>query len=454
MSINTTLIAGHKIIVDPENTHEVSKVIGRASLDVGALCAAGANYVNKWARYKPVKNSANNYRDQLKGGTGADKNKWATNATWWKAANGLCGLSVNKYDNGANMVANWNKNWVYDAITINSNRVASHWCRLTDFNYYDHNANPPLFVGYPSQYSISMSQNLNVQFQAYNGNEYALMLTDFTNGIWNSQAQMYCGVLVVYGTPNHSYANKTKVSVVNGTPLGTNMSIYGKYQREVSVPYSLLNIVSTPCEIEIYPFLCQNAYSNQKKGANEDVGWTYYVVPCPCQPAIIEAVMGYITGVLSNVSCNFGQGGNSVQLAFTYTITGGGGGFQKNDLTAWLYVLDNDLDTSGQYPEYKKKNGHCIISYGTALNNPCRGKYFGSITVSDGHSQSFDQTTLMNDVSSYLVVGIDATTYVNEYRAKHGSGSAKVTLVVEFQDNANGWYGTATMSDVIISGSY
>lgn len=463
MSINTTLIAGHKIIVDPENTHDVSRVLGMNSLDVGVLCSDGnggtssqqeSHYINKWAKYKPVKNSANNYTSQLVGGTGTNKNKWSSSATWWKAADGKCGLIVSTDTTGANLIAHWDSNWLYDAITVNSTtHIASHWCRLTDFNYYDHNANAPLTIGYPTQYQINQQQTLDIVFQAHNGSDYSLMLTDFTNPIWGSSASMYCGVLVVWGTPNIAYNRKQKISVVNSTPLGTNLTNYGKYTRVVSIPYSYMPTL-TPNEIQIYPFLCQNAYALQSKGADQDVAWEYGVLPCPCEPATIEAVMGYITGVISGVTCTYGSGGNSVQLAFTYTVTGHGGGFSKNNIYAMVYVLDNDTDTQGQYPDYEKKNGHHIISYGSATNNPCQGQFFASLSVADNASQSFTQETLMNDVTGNLTIGIDAASYVADYRSRHGSGAAKITLIIEFVGDDNGIYGQATLSDISIGGSY
>lgn len=449
---NGTIITGHKIIVDPENPAEVCGVLGTNDADIGWVCTR-ATLINKWAKYKPVKNAEKNYQSQLK----AD-NTWKSESElpsgtnpWWKASNGKCGLNITPRTTGSALVTNWNNEWVYDAITINSSNVASHWCRLTDYNYYDHNASVPVYIAYPTQYQINQQQTLDIVFQEYNGNNYQLMLTDFTEGVWNSSAAMYCGVLIVWGTPNIAYANKQKVSVVNATPLGTDLASYGKYTRVVSVPSANLP-QATPNEITIYPFLCQNAYSTEQKGAEQDIAWENGVIACPFEPVTIMAVMGNITGVISGVTCTYGI--NSVQLAFTYTITGHGGGFSKNGLTAWIYVLDNDTDTSGQYPEYSKKNGRHIISYGTATNNPYPGNYFSSVTVSDNASISYTQNTLTNVSSGNLTVGIDTVSYVEQYRAKHGSGAAKITLIIEFDDNSNGIYGQAPLSDITIEGSY
>lgn len=447
MSISTSIVSGHKIVYDPVGVGEICCLLGTNHADVGWVCSRGT-LINKFAKYKPViKANLLDTTGQLNGGTGANKNKWKSSATWWKGDDNKCGLTLTKRTTGSSLVTNWGTDWGYNPPT--GGTAAPY--RLIDFNYYDHNANVPLYVGYPTQYVINQSNNMNVVFQAYNGNDYALMLTDLTAGIWTSQAQMYCGVLVVYGTPNTSYENRTKLSVVHPTALGENLANYGKYTREVSVPYSLMPLI-TPCEIVIYPFLCQNAYANQKKGANEDVGWTYGVVACPVESATIETLTAWISGVLSNATCTYGQGGNSVQVVFNYDVTGHNG-FSKDNVTPYLYILDNDIDTSGQYPDYEKKYGRHIISYGTATNNPKMGGTFG-INVPDGVTRNYTQATLFENSSSYAVVGIDAASYVADYRTRHGSGAAKVTLVMELQDNNSAAYGSATLADVTISGTY
>lgn len=432
---------GHSngIITPPVNTADVSYVTRRGSNDVGTLCGNNP-MINKWAKYKPV--IYHNLIDTT-GQLNSDKT-WKSTATWWKASDGKCGLTITKRTNGSALVTNWGTDWTYNPPTGGMNAPY----RLIDFNYYDHNAHSPLYISYPLQYVINQSNNLNVVFQAYSGNDKQLMLTDVTAGVWDSTKQMYCGVLVVYGILNSSYANKTKVSVVHPTPLGTDLTNYGKYVREVSVPFGDMPTYSGS-EIMIYPFLCQNGYAEQKKGANEDITWENGVIDCPFDFATIYAVSAWITGVLSSVTCNYNI--NSVQVAFNYTLTGHNG-FVKEGVMPYLYILDNDIDTVGKYPDNEKKYGKHIISYGSAPNNPKVGAMFG-INIPDGTTRSYTQDVLFDNSSPYAVVGIDAASYVEDYRSRHGSGAAKVTLVMELQDS-DGIYGSATLADVTISGTY
>lgn len=161
MSINTTLIAGHTIIVDPENPWEVSKVLRTNSGDVGTVCSK-KNLINMWSKYKPVKkaNVIDTY-GQLKGGTGSDKHQWKTNATWWwgdKSASiqtidttsgyvlsTSCGITIKGYYGTIrHFVNNWDTNgwrhyWTYNPPT---GGLAAPY-RLIDFNYYDRDAAAP-----------------------------------------------------------------------------------------------------------------------------------------------------------------------------------------------------------------------------------------------------------------------------------------------------------------------
>ena len=440
------------LIYYPVNTWDVSKVTRKGSGDVGTLCGSN-QMINKWAKYKPViyPNLINTY-DQLN----SDKT-WKSTATWWKASDGKCGFTIGLRTSGSALVTNWGTDWTYNPPT---GGMAAPY-RLIDFNYYDHAAVSPVYVTYPSSYVKNSGSSIVVNFNAFYGNSNRLLLTDVTNGIWSSQQNpsMYCGVLLVIGMPNTSYDSCTKISVVNPTALGTGSTDSAKYNRTVTVPNSSstydLDNFNEGAEIKIYPFLCQNAYETQVKpnSAGTDVSWEYGVVACPSEMTTINVVTAWIGGTLTINACSYLVGG--VKIKFDYDILGHNG-FNKT-VTAFLYVLDNDYDTSGQYPYEEMKNGKHIISYGTATNNPCMGQTF-TLNVPDGVTRHFDQTTLMdeNDIddNDFVVVGIDAASYKEDYRRRHGStADVKVTLLVEFHDNSTGIYGNAFVENVTITGA-
>lgn len=441
------------LITYPVGVGEVCNVLGTNHADVGWVCSRGT-LINKWAKYKPV--ILPNVIDSttINGVAQMNNDKtWKSTATWWKASDGKCGFTIGLRTNGSDLVTNWGTDWTYNPPTGGSSAPY----RLIDFNYYDHHAVSPIYVSYPSEYVINQGNDLNVIFNSFYGNSNRLLLTDLTNGIWSSQQNpsMYCGVLVTIGVRDSGYSNDmTKIAVVNSTALGVGSTDAQKYNRTVSVPQDKLNNIQSGAEITIYPFLCQNAYAIQVKPDvnGYDVNWAYGVVACPVDFAKIYAVSAYISGVLSNVTCTYGQGGNSVQIVCTYTVTGHNG-FYNSNLSPYLYVLDNDIDTEGLYPDYEKLYGHHIISYGTATTNPLSGNSFG-LSLADGATRTYTQADLFTNSSSYATIGIDAASYVEQYRAKHGSGAAKVTLVMEFHDRDDKAYGSVTMSDVTIAGTY
>lgn len=67
---------------------EVRNCIGFPSTDVGRLCGCGEPYINKWAKYKPVRNNFTYNRP----------------TNWWTAADGSCGLYYKDYDTAEDMV--------------------------------------------------------------------------------------------------------------------------------------------------------------------------------------------------------------------------------------------------------------------------------------------------------------------------------------------------------------
>lgn len=150
MSINTSLITGHTIIVDPDSIADIQTVIGSSAGDLGTLCQKN-NYINKWAKYKPV--TVSNLLDTTSQ-LNAD-NTWKSSATWYKG-NGTCGLEVvpapafwnqgtsdaNKTDSikeaeAASLDAWFANGWQY--VFYPRGGMSSPF-RIIDFNYYDHNA--------------------------------------------------------------------------------------------------------------------------------------------------------------------------------------------------------------------------------------------------------------------------------------------------------------------------
>ena len=457
MSINTTLVSGHKIIVDPEGVGEVCGVLGTNHADVVWVCSR-ATLINKWAKYKPVKNTENNYQSQLIT-SGTNKNKWQSGATWWKAYNEKFGLIVSSYNTGNDLQANWDSNWVYDAITINSSNVASHWCRLTDFNYYDHNATPFVSITAPSVYYTNGSGGLQINFY-FNSSDYQLTVTDFANaGFWikTNPQRIYCGALVAYGSS--SYANCNKAWATNSHPIGTeNMSGsdegFGLWNRVVIIPKAQMPSSSTNF-MTIYPFIVAEEQYNSATSSTTDAGFGSQVgkgvVPCPVTPLSLTAKASSISGsfVANSIVCKALGSGGGFEVTFNYTVTGYGDFSEYVD--PYIVLLDADPDTDGTYPDESKIQRYHILNYGEQVNNPQGGS--GYIISLNDRSATYNQNTILGRTgTSAVTIGVDSATYINNYKTKHGTTTAKIRVCVILAEQSYYWYEryyTQSVSDEI-----
>ena len=91
--------------------------------------------INKWAKYKPVQLLNNNTDNQLK----SDKT-WKSDASWWKAQDGKCGLAYVSYSTAAAA-----KTAIDNKATVWSHVKPDGPMRWTDVIQYDHLAIPPVF---------------------------------------------------------------------------------------------------------------------------------------------------------------------------------------------------------------------------------------------------------------------------------------------------------------------
>lgn len=111
-------------ITSPIGLKEVYDVLGVAKsgtyYDVGYICSNAHGKINMWSKYKPVR--------------GGNANENETNSNWWKGQGNNCGISISRINSIDSVKSS---NWTYEAP-----RIGTDWCRLLDFNKYNHNAEP------------------------------------------------------------------------------------------------------------------------------------------------------------------------------------------------------------------------------------------------------------------------------------------------------------------------
>lgn len=425
------------LITYPVNTYDVASVTRKGSNDVGTLCGNNA-MINKWAKYKPVRQSDCDTTPQLN----SDKT-WNDNYTvggvkkpWWKANDGKCGFVLVPATTGATLVSDWSTNWVYQP-PRGGTVTPNEWYRLIDFNHYLHTAPAPVEVFANAIYYTS--NDLVVNFQFYSGRTEQLTIPDFLNygagGVWpyTSTQEIYCGVLISYG--NSVYANSNKAWATNPDAIGKDPSggsssqSSGKWSRTVTIPQSqcpTYNNNNVP--ITIYPYLSTTVYNSARvyqSGEDATFG-TNGVIPCPVTPLTMDIKTSSISGDITGASCSYNNI-NSLAINFTYTITGYG---QFSEyVTPYIYLLDADRDTSGEYSEESKILTYHIISYEDGYGYASGSEF--PLSLADQATVSYNQNTLIgNTGTASLVIGCDAISYVNQYKAEHGTSKAYMRIGV------------------------
>lgn len=198
-----------KMMSLPIGMGDIAAAVGYASGDLGTLIRNGV--INKFAKFKPVRNGALDYSSQMNSG----RTEWASGATWWKGSNGHCGLSIQEFtDLGSISTAsaflyklkNEQLPWNYERP---QGTVGSQPYRALDFFRYKGDAEPP--VGALAATDIWLDNNYAGQFDwdTAAADAYTLGLGDI---LLNNQAMTnyYLGVLLWKGSTYYIITSSSK----------------------------------------------------------------------------------------------------------------------------------------------------------------------------------------------------------------------------------------------------
>lgn len=184
-----------------DGTSDLQQALGSAITSQAQLFASPN--INKWAKYKPVKNSQLSYEGQL------DANQdWKSTADWWKGYDGQCGLTFTTYPGLGTPSSGFlqallagSLGWGYDRPV----HGGAYPLRTYDFNQYYLDAPKPV-TGVYSNLQLFGGGQLRVQLdetRALNG--LGLQLSDLT--ITNSPVSgWYVGVLIYKSSSQWSFA--------------------------------------------------------------------------------------------------------------------------------------------------------------------------------------------------------------------------------------------------------
>jgi hypothetical protein len=217
---------------------DIAKVLGSSSGDLGTLCMHGS--INKWAKYKPVRNTMVNTADQYD----FTNQCWKSSATWWQSCELLlaemgkynCGLDIKNFSTVAELITahdnaksqsdiNTYLGWTYLCPRGKGGGPSGRdeWFRAFDFVQYKHDSQAPFTgIDYPGNTPWSTQQSTQTATVALNlrtSGSLELSLADIP-GI----ANLYFGAFVYQGTSLYGMGTASdKIGV--GGPTATRVSI-------------------------------------------------------------------------------------------------------------------------------------------------------------------------------------------------------------------------------------
>ena len=210
--------------------------------DLGYACANTHGKINKWSKYKPVRQPYLDYRSD-----------------YWKANDGLCGLSVVGYMSPGTLNSGFLKDlfdgvdWGYNAPTGGDSAPY----RVLDFNGYNHNAIVPFGDNVPSDVYLDTSNNLEIQLEQTTNNDDNILLS-YLSYQGTPFSEMYAGVGLL---------QNTRYILVTSESMFTD-----------SVSIRLLNIGSYVGKWKVAFFLSSN-----KIGVDDELKQGIYI-PIPVTP--------------------------------------------------------------------------------------------------------------------------------------------------------------------------
>lgn len=177
---------------------DLQVALGSAIMSQAQLFAS--QNVNKWAKFKPIKQPNFSYADQM------DANQdWLPTATWWKGMDGQCGLTFTTYDSLSSFFPALLAGlpWGYDRPVAGG----SYPLRTYDFNQYYMYAPKPV-TGVYNNLQLYNGGQLTVQLDESRGSALTVQLSDLT--IYGSPVGgWYVGILIYKSASQYTFAFST-----------------------------------------------------------------------------------------------------------------------------------------------------------------------------------------------------------------------------------------------------
>lgn len=360
------------IVVAPIGLHDVAQALGESSEDVATLCTS--EKINPWARYKPVRVSPD---------------VPYTPDKYWKGIDGNCGWEWSEYggttgslENMINLFTEDGKNgWTYDQLSANG----LTFLRITDFEYYKHDAQPPFGRLYPNN-EIEVEEGTEsifitpLQYAGWH-TLYDLSLKDIqrieigTGDDFDSETgallPMRFGVFL-YGIVSH----KAYYRRIIGDPLWNDEELQGTgYSASLSLDISGLPIG----EYNIYPIFANRAISG------DEIDVSILAIPVPHLRYATLKIVAAGSGDSSSIFSMYGiatqrKALDGVYIDFKFTFTNNTT-YDKTISNNYIVYYPNSTDAEAGGSTYTRWD-------------------VDDITVAANSVQTLTISKLANDVSS------------------------------------------------------
>lgn len=313
-----------------------SKYVISQNVSLRALCGEeSSKKINKWSRYKPVRYDFTTNRPE----------------NWWKAKDGMCGLSIKTYNSPGNIntsgtflyqLVNQLDSWDYAA----PRGTYAEPCRLKDFCEYNPDAICPIGMTSQTEYYINQSGDLQIDFDLAvpEGSPYNLTLSDIEiDGV--SLSEYYMGAMMV---KEKSYF------------IGTSKNKIGSGSLSMIISGLTSSFVGT---WKVYAFISSSQFD-----ANGDmVAGTFACFPIPSLTILVRDA-----GTIVQIYCQgYWKDSAKSKIEFFYIVSNAG----SNTLTV-KNIRARFMRTIG---DQKPSEGTVIGSheYGDAVVGPKETKTIG-----------------------------------------------------------------------------
>lgn len=220
-----------KMMTMPISLDDIAAAVGYSGPDL-----VGNGIINKWAKFKFVRNGALDYSAQMNN-VPLLATEWLQNSNWWKGSDGQCGLSFETFNSIGSPSTSGTLFYrlIHELLEWSYNKPRGpqygEWQRVFDMFRYFGGAQAPVEQPAATTIMLNSSNQLVLDIPVNRGNAYSLSFDDFSINN-QSLSNFYFGLLVYLA--DNQYTFKADHLVYSGdiaTTLSNMLPYAGRYVK-------------------------------------------------------------------------------------------------------------------------------------------------------------------------------------------------------------------------------